>query len=58
MRQVLMVQITTVHHPLYHLRTCAFVLAIDLCLGGQGAVLQAVGLVAHFDDVAVVSQPI
>ena len=40
-----------------------FVLALsftqfDLGLGGQGAVLQAIGLVARFDDVAVVCQPI
>ncbi|MNY35144.1 hypothetical protein D3C86_1695300 [compost metagenome] len=31
---------------------------LDLCLGGQGAVLQAVGLVARLDDVAGVCQPI
>ena len=30
----------------------------DLCLGDQPAVLQAIGLVARFDDVAVVCQPI
>lgn len=31
---------------------------LDLYLGSQGAVLQAVGLVTRFDGVAVVCQPI
>jgi hypothetical protein len=52
------VQIKTPHLPQHHHRPCAFAHVSDLSLADQATVLQAVGLVAHLDDVAVVCQPI
>ena len=52
------VQIKTAHLPLHHHRPCAFAHVSDLSLADQATVLQAVGLAAHLDDVAVVCQPI
>jgi len=57
MRQVFSVQIKTAHRPRYRHRPCAFVHLI-WSLSGRPSCCVAGGLVARFDDVAVVCQPI